>query len=208
MKPVAYIETSFISRALSRNSAVGGDAKAARLFMRHFLREVVSDYRLVYSSLTLDEARKGRYGRVREDYLRRFALLTDTPPMTGALASALLKSCGAPASQMADMVHLAVAALSGAAIFLTEDHKHIANPARIKAFGESGLRFGFPLPTLATHTGFMEMPRSNPRRRSVEDRLLDAIHRNRAQESKKMGGSIRSINAYLRRLDAAYGARA
>lgn len=200
MLPFAYAETSFLSHVLSRRRSIGRAARSDRLDLRLLLRAVESQYALVYSRLTLHEARKGRYGRIRENYLRTRGALADMPKHTIEVAKALSAACGAPGAQRADMIHLAFAICGGVSLFLTEDHKHIANPDRIQLFETAALAKGFVLPHILTSRG-LTMPRNNPRRPN-RDRLLDAIHRSRARESRKIGPGFRNFAAFLKRLES------
>ncbi len=153
--PAAYIETSIVSylTALPSGNLL---AAAWQKTTADWWRTRKAGFRLVTSSLTLEEAGKGDH----EAAGRRLAALSGIPllPITEAaveLAGDLLREKALPATAQNDAVHAAVAAVHGIEFLLTWNFRHLANAGTRPIMRSVCKRNGYTSPEICTPSELM-----------------------------------------------------
>ena len=153
--PAAYIETSVVSylTALPSGNLL---AAAWQKATADWWRMHKNGFRLVTSSLTLEEAGRGDPDAAR----RRLATLSSIPllPITEAaveLAGDLLRERALPATAQNDAIHAAVAAVHGIDFLLTWNFRHLANAETRPVVRSVCRRNGYTSPEICTPSELM-----------------------------------------------------
>jgi predicted nucleic acid-binding protein len=156
MKPKVYLETSVISYLASRPSR--DLIMAAHQQVTHeWWEKRRSKFELVVSQLVLQEASGGDKSAAeqRNSYVEDLSQVQVTDAVI-ELAQKLLRVSAIPASEFADAVHVAAAAVHGIDYLLTWNLKHIAN-AVIRHRIESTCReSGYEPPVICTPEELLE----------------------------------------------------
>lgn len=117
-------------------------------------------YALIVSRATLDEC--NQYSDARLVRLRNRCLARATSPWLPAsevdkLSAALRQPSGPlPAAELLDANHIAAAAISGCALLLTWNQKHIANPFIRGQMDNIIRRHGYQTPLIVTPGQFLQ----------------------------------------------------
>jgi predicted nucleic acid-binding protein len=156
MKPMIYIETTFISYLTawpSRDVVIAGHQQVTR----DWWNDCRGRYELCVSQLVLQEASAGDVQAAKErlDILAEMTLLPTTENAV-KLAESLLSSAALPAKAAADALHVAIAATNGVDYLLTWNCRHLANASmrsRIETVCESS---GFNAPIICTPEELLE----------------------------------------------------
>lgn len=155
-KPVAYLETSFVSYLtgwVSTDKKVALDQAATR----QWWEEEGARWRCVVSQAVFDEALAGD----AEAAGRRMAALKgveweETTDEALALADTLVRAHALPEKARADAVHVASAAIRGADLLLTWNCRHIANPVMLPKIYSTLEKAGYKCPAIATPGQLLE----------------------------------------------------
>ncbi len=155
-KPIAYLETTFISYLTARPSRDLVVA-AHQEITREWWETRRQGYRLVASQLVVAEASSGDTdaARRRIDLLEEVELLEITPEAR-ELARSLIALKVVPATAADDALHIAAAADGGASYLLTWNCKHIAHAAIRGMIEEVCRRAGLDPPLLCTPLELLE----------------------------------------------------
>ena len=155
-KPIAYLETTFVSYLTSRPSRDLVVA-AHQEITREWWEERRGDYHLITSQLVLSEASAGdpEAAKRRLDVLQGVELVEIT---VGArdLARALLAAHVLPTRAAEDALHIAIAAESGASYLITWNCTHIAHAAIRGSIEDVCRRAGMEPPALCTPLELLE----------------------------------------------------
>lgn len=150
MKKIVYIETTIISYLVARPSR---DLLLAA--HQQLTRDWWEQERQNYACITSDEVqREASLGELEMSRLR-LELIRDVPiiltgPEARQLARGILAEGILPPMAFADALHVVVAATSGAAILLTWNCRHLANPHLLPRFRRHLERNGLELPEICT----------------------------------------------------------
>ncbi len=127
MKPIVYVETSFVSYLTARPSrdvVALGRQEVTRRWWETRRRE----FSLLISPVVLEEARQGDPDHAKARLLVLANLpVVDISPTARLIASALLKEKALPAKAAVDALHIAIAGASRRQFLLTWNFRHIAN---------------------------------------------------------------------------------
>ena len=149
-KPVAYLETSFVSYLTGR---VSEDEKVARdqSATARWWKEEGGKWRCVVSQAVFDEAGDGDSDAVarRMEFLAGIESLESTEEAE-RLMKTLLIAHALPEKARTDALHVALATVHGADLLLTWNCRHIANPAMLPKIIMTIVRAGYVCPTIAT----------------------------------------------------------
>ena len=155
-KPIAYLETTFVSYLTARRSR--DLVVAAHQEITHeWWDQRRSSYRLIASQLVIVEAPAGD----AEAAARRLAVLegielVEITDDAKELARSLIESRVVPAKAAEDALHIAVAAQSGASFLITWTCRHIAHAAIRGRIEEACRRAGLEPPALCTPLELLE----------------------------------------------------
>ena len=155
-KPVAYLETSFVSYLTGRTSP---DKKVAldQAATRQWWEEEGTKWQCVVSQAVFDEARGGdaeASGR-RLDTLKGVASVQSTADAVD-LADTLVREHALPEKARADAMHVALATVHGADVLLTWNCRHIANPVMLPKIYSTLEKAGYKCPAIATPGQLLE----------------------------------------------------
>ena len=158
MKPKVYIETtivSYLTAKPSRDSVFHGQ----QLVTQDWWENERTNYDLVTSQLTLDEAAEGDPDAAarRLAALDAFAVIEVTPDAI-ALAVTLEQALRLPARARADALHVALAATAAVPFVLTWNCTHLANGHLLGKIETSCRRHGVEPPRVLTPLQLMESP--------------------------------------------------
>jgi len=156
MKPVVYLETSFVSYLTgwaSKDEKVARDQSATV----RWWEEEGPKWHVVVSQTVLDEAQEGdamAAGKRLE--VLQGAELIETTDEALALADTLVRAHALPEKARADAVHVASAAVRGADVLLTWNCRHIANPVMLPKIYSTLEKAGYKCPAIATPGQLLE----------------------------------------------------
>ena len=155
-KPIAYLETTFVSYLTARRSRDLVVA-AHQEVTREWWDDRREAFHLVASQLVVAEAAAGDpdAARRRLDLLDEIELLEITQEAK-ELARTLVATGVVPAKATEDALHIAVAAQSGASYLLTWNCKHIAHAAIRNRIEDVCRRAGLEPPVLCTPLELLE----------------------------------------------------
>lgn len=150
VKPIVYLETSFISyvcRRLSNDFLISAHQRVSRDWWEN-KRE---SFDICISQLVLDEVTAGN----RDESLKRIELIKGIreiliTPESISLAKNFIESGALPKKAADDALHMAVAAVSGADYLLTWNCKHIANAQIVRIITSICLASGYKSPVICT----------------------------------------------------------
>jgi len=158
-RPAAYLETSFINRLadpLKRDPRT----RQEQLDSREWWRVYRSRYTLVVSRATVDECSQyanARLVRLRQRYLAKTTRHRLSTSKMNRLVVALRQPYGPlPEAEILDATHIAAAVLSGCALLLTWNQKHIANPFTRDQVDNIVRRHGYQTPLIVTPSQFLQ----------------------------------------------------
>ena len=187
-KPVAYLETSFVSYL---TGWVSVDEKVARdqSATVRWWEEERGKWHCVVSDAVFLEARDGDPRAAG----RRLAVLqgVEVVPTTGeavALADTLVRAHALPEKARADAMHVALAAIREADLLLTWNCRHIANPVMLPKIYSTLERAGYKCPAIATPGQLLE---------GMSNEILDEVHAARERLWQRAGGTMRGLGEYL-----------
>ena len=156
MKPVAYLETSFVSYLtgwVSEDEKVARDQSATR----RWWKEEGAKWHCVVSQTVFDEAQDGD----AEAAGRRLAVLkgvesVPTTPEAVVLADTLVRAHALPEKARADAMHVALATVHGADLLLTWNCRHIANGVMLPKIYSTLEKAGYRCPAIVTPGQLLE----------------------------------------------------
>ncbi len=196
-KPAVYIETTIAGHLTSRlpkDVIVAGQMLATR----HWWTNDRPSFDCFTSGVVLDEAGRGDPIAAAER-LRVLAVLPLVDPPIAAvdeLASLLLARAALPMKARYDAVHVAIAATTGMAYWLTWNCRHLAN-ATLRAKIEQACRdSGFEPPVICTlHAG------GTPGASAMtdDDPIVEEIRQIREQMLAEFGGDMSAYLADMQR---------
>lgn len=155
-KPVAYLETSFVSYLTGWVSAKPDVARKQSDTVRWW-KEEGPKWHCVVSEAVMGEVTAGDPEAVG----RRMKVLAGMESLVAteearALADTLLRAHALPEKARTDALHVALAAVRGADLLLTWNCRHIANSTMVTRIAETLVRAGYKCPALATPTQRLE----------------------------------------------------
>lgn len=155
-KPVAYLETSFVSYLTGRVSADEKIARDQSATVRWWKLEAPK-WHCVASQAMADEARDGDADAVarRMEFLAGMDLL-ETTAEAERLMETLLVAHALPEKARTDALHVALATVYGVDLLLTWNCRHIANPAMLPKIIMTIAQAGYVCPTIATPGQMLE----------------------------------------------------
>ncbi len=150
MKPLVYIETSFISYLTacpSRDLIVA----AHQQITHEWWESRRTAFQLYASQLVIAEAGKGDENAAskRLKVLKDIELL-EFSKEAGELADIFIRRKAVSEKMGNDMIHIAVATVYGADYLLTWNCKHIANAELLKKISKICIGEGYEMPTICT----------------------------------------------------------
>ncbi len=150
-KPLVYLETSFISHIVAKESSDALNA-AKQQSSRKWWDAYRDGFVLAASPIAYEECRQGDPAMAeRLLIIVRSASLLPTNPAMLEIAKLLLEPTGPlPQKAQVDAIHMASASFYRCDFLLTWNFKHIAN-AKIKRYIERILqKYGYESPTICT----------------------------------------------------------
>ena len=149
-RPVAYLETSFVSYLTGWVSKNEGVAVQQAATVRWWEQEG-QKWHCVVSQTVLAEAMAGN----PEAVARRLAVLKELEVMEPSeearkLADALIRAHALPEKARTDALHVALATVRGADLLLTWNCRHIANSSMVTKIAVTLDHLGYRCPDLAT----------------------------------------------------------
>lgn len=156
MKQKVYLETSVISYLASRPSRDLIMA-AHQQITQDWWEKRRGNFELLVSQLVLQEVSGGdkNAAEQRTKFVKGLAQVQTTDEVI-ALAQKLLQVSALPASEFADAVHVALAAVHGVDYLVTWNLKHIANAATRQRIESTCRESGFEPPIICTPEELME----------------------------------------------------
>jgi predicted nucleic acid-binding protein len=156
MKPLVYIESSFISYLTARASA-DPIKNAWQAVTTQWWNTKLDQVTACISPYVIEEVSAGdpEASKQRINIIRNLNLL-DTNEEIEALADFLLLGGGLPAKARFDALHIACAAYYGVNVVLTWNFKHIANPVQLPVMRGLCAARGYRLPELVSPLEMME----------------------------------------------------
>jgi hypothetical protein len=149
-KPVAYLETSFVSFLtgwVSKNEWVAVQQAATARWWEQERRK----WHIVVSQTVLDEAMGGDATAAKKRLaVLQEAELIETTEEAQVLADTLVRAHALPEKARADALHVASAAICGADLLLTWNCRHIANGVMLPKIYATLDRAGYRCPAIVT----------------------------------------------------------
>lgn len=149
-RPVAYLETSFVSFLtgwVSKNEWVAVQQAAT---VRWWEQERPK-WHVVVSQTVLDEAQEGDAAAAGKRLaVLQGAEIIETTDEALTLADTLVRAHALPEKARADAVHVASAAVREADVLLTWNCRHIANPVMLPKIYSTLERAGYKCPAITT----------------------------------------------------------
>lgn len=190
-KPVAYLETSFVSYLTGRVSADEKIARDQSATVRWWKLEAPK-WHCVASQAMADEARDGDADAVarRMEFLEGMDLLKTTEEAE-RLVETLLVSHVLPEKARRDALHIALATVHGAELLLTWKCGTIANALKLPQIYLSLEKAGYKCPVIST-------PRELLAAMDPPDKIMQEVYRARERLWQLGGGTMRGVCEYLR----------
>jgi len=156
MKPIVYIETSFIS-FLTARPARDTIVAAHQKLTHRWWDERSERFELVVSELVRREASGGDpdAARARLSAIDRLAILPASDAAAD-LAERIVQEGLIPRESAADALHIAIAAVNGVDYLLTWNCKHLANAAHRNRIEDLVGEAGYECPVICTPEELME----------------------------------------------------
>lgn len=149
-RPVAYLETSFVSFLTGWVSKIEWVAVQQAATVRWWEQERPK-WHVVVSQTVVDEVLAGDPEAVkrRMDILKGTDVLETTEEARG-LADALIQAHALPEKARTDALHVAMAAIREADVLLTWNCRHIANPVMLPKIYSTLEKAGYKCPAIST----------------------------------------------------------
>lgn len=161
MKPRIYLETSFVSYMVGKDTT---NVKVAtdQAWTRRWWEEIAPNCSVFISDFVAEEAAEGNpdYCQRRLDFIKDIPLLEYDAEAVQALAEKLLGDEAFPKNAVIDAFHVATASICRVDYLLTWNCTHIANPKRLPKTIEVIRSCGYDCPQIikpSTYFEFLEM---------------------------------------------------
>ena len=161
-KPVAYLETSFVSYLTGRVSPHPEAARRQSLTWRWW-EEEGKKWHCVVSQAVLDEVKLGNLeaAKRRLDVLQGVESVSTTAEAV-ALADTLILAHALPEKARTDAMHVALATVHRADLLLTWNCRHIANGVMLPKIYSTLEKAGYKCPAIVTPMQLLEAGEDEP----------------------------------------------